>query len=156
MQKRNIKQVKKELRDQKALIQCAENFNVVGDLTRLKACYLLCHYDGLSVGDIADTIGVSISAVSHTLKRLADQPLVENNMKKFDYQFIIIGGGAAGFAAAIKADEIISVASFIVKRHLKLDDIIENTFIFPTMAESIKWVAQSFRKDVSKLSCCTE
>lgn len=58
--------------------------------------------------------------------------------------------------AGAKADEIISVASFIIKNRMKLDDIIENTFIFPTMAESIKWVAQSFRKDVSKLSCCTE
>ncbi len=58
--------------------------------------------------------------------------------------------------AGAKADEIISMASFIVKNRMKLDDIIENTFIFPTMAESIKWVAQSFRKDVSKLSCCTE
>lgn len=58
--------------------------------------------------------------------------------------------------AGAKADEIISMASFIIKNRMKLDDIIENTFIFPTMAESIKWVAQSFRKDVSKLSCCTE
>jgi len=55
-----------------------------------------------------------------------------------------------------KADEVISMASFIIKHRLKLDDIIENTFIFPTMAESIKWVAQSFKKDVNKLSCCTE
>ncbi len=58
--------------------------------------------------------------------------------------------------AGAKADEIISIAGFIIKHRMKLDDIIENTFIFPTMAESIKWVAQSFRKDVSKLSCCTE
>lgn len=55
-----------------------------------------------------------------------------------------------------RADEIISMASFTIKYQLKLNDIIENTFIFPTMAESIKWVAQSFRKDVTKLSCCTE
>lgn len=58
--------------------------------------------------------------------------------------------------AGARADEIISMAGFIIKNRMKLDDIIENTFIFPTMAESIKWVAQSFRKDVSKLSCCTE
>lgn len=37
-----------------------------------------------------------------------------------------------------KADEIISIASFVIKNRMKLDDIIENTFIFPTMAESIK------------------
>ena len=58
--------------------------------------------------------------------------------------------------AGARADEIISMASFIIKNRMKLDDIVEDTFIFPTMAESIKWVAQSFRKDVSKLSCCTE
>jgi mercuric reductase len=58
--------------------------------------------------------------------------------------------------AGARADEIISMASLIVKQKMTVDDIIENTFIFPTMAESIKWVAQSFRKDVSKLSCCTE
>lgn len=79
MQKRNIKQIKKALRNQKALIQCAEKFNVVGDLTRLKVCYLLCHYEGLSVGDIADTIGVSISAVSHTLKKLQEVNMVESS-----------------------------------------------------------------------------
>lgn len=79
MQKRNTKQIKKELKNQKALIQCAEKFNVVGDLTRLKVCYLLCHYKGLSVGDIADTIGVSISAVSHTLKKLQEASIVESH-----------------------------------------------------------------------------
>lgn len=79
MQKRNIKHIKKELKDRKALIQCAENFNVVGDLTRLKVCYLLCHCDGLSVGEIADIIGVSISAISHTLKKLQEVNMVENN-----------------------------------------------------------------------------
>lgn len=58
--------------------------------------------------------------------------------------------------AGARADEIISLASFIIKHRLKLNDVIENTFVFPTMAEAIKWVAQSFRKDVNKLSCCTE
>lgn len=79
MQKRNIKQIKEELKDQKALIQCAENFNVVGDLTRLKVCYLLCHCDGLPVGKIADIIGVSISAISHTLKKLQEVNIVESS-----------------------------------------------------------------------------
>lgn len=58
--------------------------------------------------------------------------------------------------AGARADEIISMASFMVKYRMKLEDIIENTFIFPTMSEAVKWVAQSFKKDVAKLSCCTE
>lgn len=78
MQKRNIKQIKKELKDRRALIQCAQEFNMVGDPTRLKICYLLCHHKELSVGDIAKIIGVSISAVSHTLKKLQAADIVEN------------------------------------------------------------------------------
>ncbi len=89
MQKRNIKHIKKGLKDQKALIQCADNFNVVGDLTRLKVCYLLCHHRGLSVGDIADIVGVSISAVSHTLKKLQEASIVESHRvhRNVYYQF---------------------------------------------------------------------
>ena len=78
MQMRDIKQIKKELRNQKALIQCANEFNVVGDPTRLKICYLLCHHKELSVGEIAEIIGVSISAVSHTLKKLQKAEVVKS------------------------------------------------------------------------------
>ena len=78
MQKRNNKQIKKELKNRKALIQCAEEFNMVGDPTRLKICYFLCRHKELSVGEIAEIIGVSISAVSHTLKKLRETDIVEN------------------------------------------------------------------------------
>jgi len=54
------------------------------------------------------------------------------------------------------AAEIISLATLIVKNKMTLNDVIETVFIFPTMSEAIKWVAQAFKKDVSKLSCCTE
>ncbi len=78
MQTRDIQQIKKELRDQKAIIQCANEFNVIGDLTRLKICYLLCRHKELSVGEIAEIIGISISAVSHTLKKLQTAEMVES------------------------------------------------------------------------------
>lgn len=78
MQKRNIKQIKNELENEAALIQCAEEFNMVGDPTRLKICYLLCHHKEFSVGEIAKIIGVSISAVSHTLNKLKAANMVES------------------------------------------------------------------------------
>jgi ArsR family transcriptional regulator len=78
MQARNIKKIKKELKDQKALRQCADEFNMIGDPTRLKICYLLCRHKELSVGDIAEVIGVSISAVSHTLRKLQKANMVES------------------------------------------------------------------------------
>ncbi len=78
MQTKKIKQIKVELKNKAALIQCAEEFNIVGDLTRLKICYLLCRNGELSVGEIAKIIDVSISAVSHTLRMLKEANIVEN------------------------------------------------------------------------------
>lgn len=78
MQTKKIKQIRKELKNQGALMQCAEEFHMVGDPTRLKICYLLCRHKELSVGEIAEIIGVSISAVSHTLKKLQKANIVEN------------------------------------------------------------------------------
>lgn len=78
MQTRDIKQIKKELRNRKALVHCAKEFNVVGDPTRLKICYLLCRHKELSVGEITEIIGVSISAISHTLKKLQKAEVVES------------------------------------------------------------------------------
>jgi len=59
-------------------MRCADEFNMVGDPTRLKICYLLCRHKELSVGKITEIIGVSISAVSHTLKKLQEADIVEN------------------------------------------------------------------------------
>ncbi len=70
--------LKKELKDKNAIISCAREFNMVGDPTRLKICYLLCRHKELSVGEIADVVGVSISAVSHTLKKLQKADMVES------------------------------------------------------------------------------
>ncbi len=78
MQTKYKKQIKKELKNLKELNKCADEFNMVGDPTRLKICYLLCRHKELSVGEISDIIGVSISAVSHTLKKLQKANIVEN------------------------------------------------------------------------------
>lgn len=78
MQTRKAKQIKKELENEAALIQCAEEFNMIGDPTRLKICYLLCRHKEMSVGDMAEIVGVSISAVSHTLSKLKETNMVES------------------------------------------------------------------------------
>jgi DNA-binding transcriptional ArsR family regulator len=78
MQTRKLKQLKKELGNKTALLRCAEEFNMVGDITRLRICYLLCRHKELSVGEITEIIGVSISAVSHTLKKLQKADIVQN------------------------------------------------------------------------------
>ena len=77
IQMRNTKQIQTELRNRKALQQCAAEFNLIGDPTRLKICYLLCHHKELSVGEIAELVNASISAVSHTLRKLEEAGMVE-------------------------------------------------------------------------------
>ncbi|MFQ6083864.1 MAG: mercury(II) reductase [Candidatus Aminicenantia bacterium] len=54
------------------------------------------------------------------------------------------------------AADVIHEAILTVKFKMTIDDIIDTVHIFPTLSESIKLVAQSFRKDISKLSCCVE
>lgn len=71
-------ELKKELKNKEAILACAREFNMVGDPTRLKICYLLCRHKELSVGDIAEVVGVSVSAVSHTLRKLQKADMVES------------------------------------------------------------------------------
>lgn len=71
------KQIKKELKNKKELIACAQQLGVVGDTTRLKICYLLCNYPEFSVGEMADILETSVSVVSHSVKKLLVLKLVE-------------------------------------------------------------------------------
>ena len=71
------KTIKEEFRNNSAIEQCAVHFGVVGDPTRMKICWLLCKHPELSVGEIAELLGASVSVVSHSLKRLKNHDLVE-------------------------------------------------------------------------------
>jgi len=54
------------------------------------------------------------------------------------------------------AADLIHEGVLAVKFKLTIDDIIDTVHVFPTLSEAIKLAAQTFYKDVSKLSCCTE
>lgn len=77
--KRKKDELKKELENQEAILACAREFNMIGDPTRLKICYLLCRHKELSVSEIAEVVGVSISAVSHTLRKLKKANMVKSH-----------------------------------------------------------------------------
>ena len=70
------KQIKQELGNEKILLACARNYGLVGDPTRMKICWLLCNHKELSVSQIADTLDVSVSVISHSLRKLKDHQLV--------------------------------------------------------------------------------
>ncbi len=77
----NKQVLQKELQDNKRIKACAARFGVTGDETRLKICYLLCHYPELSVSQIADLLHAPISTVSHSLKKLKTIHVVKNCRK---------------------------------------------------------------------------
>jgi mercuric reductase len=57
---------------------------------------------------------------------------------------------------ADNAADIIQEGVLAVKHKLTVDDIIDTVHVFPTIAESIKLAAVSFRKNIDELSCCAE
>lgn len=54
------------------------------------------------------------------------------------------------------AADLVHEATLAVKFKLTIDDIIDTVHVFPTMSEAIKQVGQSFKRDISRMSCCVE
>lgn len=55
---------------------------------------------------------------------------------------------------ATEAGEIISAASMALRQGITVDELAAELFAYLTMAEGLKLCAQTFTKDVKKLSCC--
>lgn len=54
------------------------------------------------------------------------------------------------------AADMIHEATLAVKHKLTLEDVIDTVHVFPTYSEAIKIVAQAFKRDISRMSCCVE
>ena len=52
--------------------------------------------------------------------------------------------------------EIIHRAVPLIKYGLTINDVIEMIDVYPTLSEAVKLCAQSFKKDVTRLSCCAQ
>lgn len=83
----------RELEDIHKLERCAEQCGVVGDLTKLKICYLLRYHAELSVTEIADLVGASVSNVSHSLTKLKNADLVTSRRQSQQIFYSLKEGG---------------------------------------------------------------
>lgn len=54
------------------------------------------------------------------------------------------------------ATEYVLEGAYAIKHGLTFEDILNTTHIFPTLSEGVKLAAQSFVRDISKMSCCVE
>ncbi len=71
-----VRRVLEKQPDDEYLYDLAELFKVFGDSTRIKILYALFESE-LCVGDLAQLLNVSVSAISHQLKILKDAKLVK-------------------------------------------------------------------------------
>lgn len=76
------RKLRKELKQKKKLQDCARTFGIVGDLTRLQICWLLCNHPELSVGEIAELLDKDPSLVSHALRKLREAGVVSGRREE--------------------------------------------------------------------------
>ncbi len=69
-----------------------------------------------------------------------------------DDRYRIVGVHLVGPQAA----DLIHIGVLAVRQRLTVADLLETTFVYPTLAEVFKIAAIAFRKDVTKLSCCAQ
>lgn len=71
-----VKNVRRAMKSAAAVSALAETFKILGDPTRIKIAFALSREE-LCVCDIANLLGVSQSAVSHSLRTLRQMKLVK-------------------------------------------------------------------------------
>jgi len=72
----NTQRLNQELDNKEAIELCARQCGVIGDVTKLKICYLLRYHPELNVTTIAELAGTTISNTSHSLNKLRAVNLV--------------------------------------------------------------------------------
>lgn len=72
---RKVKRVRRAMKSDEAVGALAETFKILGDPTRIRIAFALAREE-LCVCDISNLLGVSQSAVSHSLRALRQMKLV--------------------------------------------------------------------------------
>lgn len=95
----NTQRLKQELQDNEAIELCARQCGVIGDVTKLKICYLLRYHPELSVTAIAELVGTSVSNTSHSLGKLRAVNLVKTRKEA---QTVFYSLNKDGFSPELK------------------------------------------------------
>jgi ArsR family transcriptional regulator, lead/cadmium/zinc/bismuth-responsive transcriptional repressor len=98
---RKVKRVQRAMKSDEAVRALAETFKLLGDPTRVRIAFALSREE-LCVCDLANLLGVSQSAVSHSLRALRQMKLVRSRREgKITYYMLdddhITGLLAEGF-----------------------------------------------------------
>lgn len=74
----DIEKIRSELMSE-LVVTCAQRHNTLGDLSSMKVCYLLRQYPNLSVSEVAEYVGLSVSATSRCLSKLKAADIVSSD-----------------------------------------------------------------------------
>lgn len=77
MKEQKLAQIRQELESTNKVEEAAELLELAGNSTRLKLLYLMNNMQELCVSDMAELVGVSVSAVSQHLSKLKAYGLVK-------------------------------------------------------------------------------
>lgn len=72
-----LKLLRKQLIQKDDLVKLADLLAMAGNATRLKMLFLLVQSDELCVCDMADIMGMGVSAISHQLRKLRDRGVIQ-------------------------------------------------------------------------------
>jgi mercuric reductase len=105
----------------------------------------------------ADAVAAGHEVESRTLE-LADVPRALAN-RETRGAIKLVADAATGkvlgvHAVAAGAGDVMLAATYAIKFGLTVEDVADTWAPYLTMSEALKLVAQSFRSDVKKLSCC--
>ncbi|MBI2008797.1 winged helix-turn-helix transcriptional regulator [Candidatus Saccharibacteria bacterium] len=95
----NTQRLQKELQDNETIELCARQCGLIGDITKLKICYLLRYHPELSVTTIAELVNTSVSNTSHSLSKLRAVNLVKTRKEA---QTVFYSLNQAGFSSELK------------------------------------------------------
>lgn len=88
LEEKEIEELKKNMPKESLILNLADFFSVLGDSTRMQIISVLRMRE-MNVGDIAATLNLSISAVSHQLKILRQNDFVRTKRDgKYVYYYL--------------------------------------------------------------------
>ena len=73
-----LRKLQKQLLQKDDLDQLADLLAMAGNATRLKMLFLIARGGELCVCDMADVMGMTVSAISHQLRKLRDRRVIES------------------------------------------------------------------------------
>ena len=115
-----VREVLKEMPAEETLKELADFYKVFGDATRVKILFVLLQAE-MCVCDLAETLGMTQSAISHQLRVLKQMKLVKNRRDGKTVYYSLADGHIQNIISQ-GMEHIFFFFSYSYKKEMKYDD----------------------------------